>query len=508
MDATGEETSFQMPDLNTTTKGAVSELLEDVGNCRQSINQELSLHLLSDSLFSEQQKLRHVLDWANRYLCSGSVICHQLCRADSLINNMKNKGSKKISPKHSSGSKYHHPVSFDVGAREVYGGGSSMKTTCQSRSLNDLTSSCSYKFSYDLHSPVSFSPGTQEENRPDTETENIKSTEQQHATNKHISSQDYRRTNRFHMSNQRDHTFTSDAATHLIKESTSSGRNAICKKSSAYSEVNILKPLDESNNFSGMTSKRAGAKREVSESQKVWSKEDKWMEENEKEKIQDDRNEGNYRKEQESSSDHTHSQISLAEPEMIPEQTAKTANSHVIHPLKSSLNLSVYEQYQLCVAQLNHLRISQHFKPESPVKEGTTSGEMGDYVKAPACPGSCFELNSYITNPEIKKQVNNTGSKRATAAESAEERSSHGTKKTPSEYRSAKSCSNLTVKQTPTAFMKETAEERASNDENKPGDVYCVEKDAAPVSNPGMEIVIYVVCNQSTCVDGPGVFGP
>lgn len=506
MDATGEETSFQMPDLNTTTKGAVSELLEDVGNCRQSINQELSLHLLSDSLFSEQQKLRHVLDWANRYLCSGSVICHELCRADSLINNMKNKGSKKISPKHSSGPKYHHPVSFDAGAREVYGGGSSMKTTCQSRSLNDLTSSCSYKFSYDLHSPVSFSPGTQEENWPDTE--NIKSTEQQHATNKHISSQDYRRTNRFHMSNQRDHTFTSDAATHLIKESTSSGRNAICKKSTACSEVNILKPLDESNNFSGMTSKRAGAKREVSESQKVRSKEDKWMEENEKEKIQDDRIEGNYRKEQESSSDHTHSQISLAEPEMIPEQTAKTANSHFIHPLKSSLNLSVYEQYQLCVAQLNHLRISQHFKPESPVKEGMTSGEMGDYVKAPACPGFCFELNSYITNPEIKKQVNNTGSKRATAAESAEERSSHGTKKTPSEYRSAKSCSNLTVKQTPTAFMKETAEERASNDENKPGDVYCVEKDAAPVSNPGMEIVIYVVCNQSTCVDGPGVFGP
>ncbi|KAM7416793.1 hypothetical protein PAMA_018723 [Pampus argenteus] len=70
-----------MTNPSVESESAVSELLEDSGNRRQSI----SLHLLSGSLFSEQQKLRHVLDWARSFLSSGSEVHHEFCRADNLI---------------------------------------------------------------------------------------------------------------------------------------------------------------------------------------------------------------------------------------------------------------------------------------------------------------------------------------------------------------------------------------------------------------------------------------
>ncbi|CAB1423603.1 unnamed protein product [Pleuronectes platessa] len=67
----------------TTGKArAVSEHLEDAGNCRHNINQEPNLCC---SLLSEQKKLRHVLDWAHRFLSSGSELHRELCTADSLI---------------------------------------------------------------------------------------------------------------------------------------------------------------------------------------------------------------------------------------------------------------------------------------------------------------------------------------------------------------------------------------------------------------------------------------
>ncbi|XP_073321880.1 uncharacterized protein [Pagrus major] len=83
----------------TRSGHAVSELLEDSGNRRQIINQELSLHLLSDSPFSEQQKLRYVLDWTHSFLSSGSEIHHELSRADGLIlADEAHRETQKISP--------------------------------------------------------------------------------------------------------------------------------------------------------------------------------------------------------------------------------------------------------------------------------------------------------------------------------------------------------------------------------------------------------------------------
>ena len=48
----------KMTALNARKRCVMSELLEEEVDCWQSVNQELSLHLLCDSLFSEQQKLK------------------------------------------------------------------------------------------------------------------------------------------------------------------------------------------------------------------------------------------------------------------------------------------------------------------------------------------------------------------------------------------------------------------------------------------------------------------
>lgn len=70
----------------TRARCNASELLEDSGKRRQIINQELNLHLLSDSLFSEQQKLRQVLDWTHNFLSSDLGAHQEFCRADSFIS--------------------------------------------------------------------------------------------------------------------------------------------------------------------------------------------------------------------------------------------------------------------------------------------------------------------------------------------------------------------------------------------------------------------------------------
>uniref|UniRef100_UPI0037E85C0E F-box/LRR-repeat protein 20-like n=1 Tax=Semicossyphus pulcher TaxID=241346 RepID=UPI0037E85C0E len=94
---------------STTAGRSVSELLEDSGNRRPIIDQELSLHLLSDSLFSEQQKLRHVLDGAHTFLSSRSEVHSEFCRADSVMLADEEQ-------------KYQHPVCCDAGGNEVFGG--------------------------------------------------------------------------------------------------------------------------------------------------------------------------------------------------------------------------------------------------------------------------------------------------------------------------------------------------------------------------------------------------
>lgn len=58
---------------------------EGSGICRSKIKQELNLHHPCESLFSEQQKLRHVLDWAHSFLSGDSEIHREFCRADGLI---------------------------------------------------------------------------------------------------------------------------------------------------------------------------------------------------------------------------------------------------------------------------------------------------------------------------------------------------------------------------------------------------------------------------------------
>ncbi|KAK9522850.1 hypothetical protein VZT92_019289 [Zoarces viviparus] len=98
----------------------VSELLEDSGNCRPIINQELKLRLLGDSLFSEQQKLSHVLDWAHSFLSSGSEVNHQFCRADSLIL-ADEEQRERPAYMHPSAAKCHHTVSCTAGGSEVFG---------------------------------------------------------------------------------------------------------------------------------------------------------------------------------------------------------------------------------------------------------------------------------------------------------------------------------------------------------------------------------------------------
>uniref|UniRef100_UPI003AAAFE56 uncharacterized protein n=1 Tax=Centroberyx gerrardi TaxID=166262 RepID=UPI003AAAFE56 len=65
------QVTFEPADSIREAGSAASKCLEESGNCRQDINQDLNPHLLDDSLFTEQQKLRHALDWAHSFLDSG-----------------------------------------------------------------------------------------------------------------------------------------------------------------------------------------------------------------------------------------------------------------------------------------------------------------------------------------------------------------------------------------------------------------------------------------------------
>ncbi|KAK2837173.1 hypothetical protein Q5P01_014385 [Channa striata] len=104
---------------STAVGHVLSELLEDPGNCRPSVHQALDHHCLSDSVFSERQKLRVVLDWAHSFLGSGSEVRHELCTANNLkLADKKQKETAKTSCKHSFSAKLSHPDSCTAGYNE------------------------------------------------------------------------------------------------------------------------------------------------------------------------------------------------------------------------------------------------------------------------------------------------------------------------------------------------------------------------------------------------------
>nr|XP_020458122.1 uncharacterized protein LOC109961559 isoform X2 [Monopterus albus] len=147
------------------TKNVMSELLEDAGNSRRRI----SLLPLSESLFSEQQKLRHVLDWADSFISSGSEIHQEICRADHLILAVAKQGEIKRSAENN------HPISCTAGRNEEFQGRGSIEKVWP-------------------------------ENR---ETGRMKSMDGLHITNNQTPSQDRR--SRLYTSNQRHHTNISDS---------------------------------------------------------------------------------------------------------------------------------------------------------------------------------------------------------------------------------------------------------------------------------------------------------
>ncbi|XP_033503132.2 uncharacterized protein LOC117269879 [Epinephelus lanceolatus] len=406
----------------------MSELLEDSGNCRQLIN----LHPFSDSLFSEQQKLRHVLDWAHSFLSSGSEVHHEFCRADSLIlADEKRREIQKQSPayKDSSAAKYHHPVSCAAGGNEVFG-----------PSPNDPCI------------PLTFAPvRIKEYKEPPT---NIKSIELQDATDKQTPSQNNCRESNLSISNQRQHTNSSDRNTNqwLIIESTSCWSDV---ESMVFGTASDLKL---SNKTAGAQSEGDISRHEMEQSKvkvdkKVGTK--KKVAEEEMENSKMGKMKGKVHEEQESSSVFAKYNMSISEPERTQELTEETPNLSFSCHSKIPPTLTVYEQYQLCVDQLHLIRVrqSQYIEPgcviKSSAKERKTSEETA------------------VQNSEIKKRLQKAGSKRITAAEITKERSSRVINKnqdrsqhnrsraTLKKHGQTKHCDNLTVKETPDAICAE-----------------------------------------------------
>ncbi|XP_071339225.1 uncharacterized protein [Trachinotus anak] len=305
--------------------------------------------------------------------------------------------------------------------------------------------------------------------------------ELQQTTNKQIPHHNCR-TSKLHICNQRYQTnisdssanerLASDPATCLIKESTSCLGNVIGRKSTVFGVVITLKPSLQSKNSTDIIYKTAGAqsKGDMSEDHRELRKKVEGMAEVEKEKTDARLNEidGNMHVEHECISAFTvyaNDNMSCSKSEKIPRKTASPSFS--CH-LKIPLNLTVYEQYQLCVDQLHHVRQSRHIKQghfmESPAKGRKTPEETA----APALPTSSFDYNSSTTNPEIKNQFDKARSKIITAAKITEDRSSGAINKnqdrttnnryraTLTEHEETKHCDNLTVKESRPLCQKNT----------------------------------------------------
>ncbi|XP_037632934.1 uncharacterized protein LOC119492516 isoform X1 [Sebastes umbrosus] len=434
------ETQVNFQAANPTMETCpVSELLEDSGNCRQSIN----LHLVSDSLFSEQQKLRHVLDWAHSFLSSGSDVHHEFCRADSLIladEERRETQKKSQAYKHSSAAEYLHPISCAASGNEAFG-----------------------PFTDDPCIPFSFTLPFKEEYRETPE--NMKRIELQDPTNKQTPSQENNcRTSSLFISNQRQdinlsdrNTNQTDGATCSIKESTLCRSDVESKVSyktaGAQSEGDISGHQMELSKVKvdGKVGTQKEAAKQETEDARMGKRKGKMNEES------------------------SLAFAVYADNNMNNGEMEYTSNLSLSCHLKIPPTLTIYERYQLCVDQLHHLRLrqSQHIDPgcftESPAEERKTEEEI-----APQ-------------NPAIKKHLNKAGSKRVTAAEMTKKRSSdvinknqdrsqyNGSRATPTEHRQTKHRDNLTVKETPAAICAErntvTSNTHLDLDSNKCGEL-------------------------------------
>ncbi|XP_068559001.1 uncharacterized protein [Cebidichthys violaceus] len=446
----------------------VSELLEDSGNCRQIINQELNLRLLGDSLFSEQQKLSHVLDWAHSFLSSGSEVNQQFCRADSLIlaDEERRERQKKLPAyMYPSAAKCHHAVSCTAGGNEVFG-----------------------HFPDDPCIPFSFIPEREKENKETPE--NIKSMELQEAANKQTPSQDNRTSSLF-ISNQVQHTDLSDRNTNQTLAS--DGVTCSIKKSTSPWSIVEKKVFGTARNLK-LSFKTPGALSERDISGQKMELSDVNIEGTEEtEDARMGKRRGKINEEQESSSAfaiYAEDNMNSIEPEKTQELMEKTSHLGFGCHLKIPPTLTVYERYQLCVDQLHHLRErqSQDIVPgcfkESSAKERKTSEET-----APQ-------------NPEIKEHLNKAGGKGVTATEITKNKSSgvinikqdisqyNRSKATLTEHGQTKHRDNLTVKETPAATCAERRSVCVINTTTEhlgPVDnVAAVEESAALTTNPDL----------------------
>ncbi|XP_069379689.1 uncharacterized protein [Paralichthys olivaceus] len=346
---------------------AVSEHLEDAGNCWQNIYQEPNLPLLCDSLLSEQRKLRHVLDWAHNFLSSGSELHREFCRAESLIlATEKDEETRETEV-------------FEGGRRASY------------ENQENFNFLCGFKFPLQDEPDVPFSR-RDELNCPEKrESENIKSVKPQHTTNKQSPSQDYCTTNRLNLSNQRPQTHISDGsrnqtlASATCEEATSCWSNVICEKRT-------------------VSSKRDSEDRsyKINEAQKIKKevkKRTEGMVEGEKEKKDAGLEEEDGNKKQGATS----SFLEFANDKM--------SHSEIPFHLKTPSNLTVYEQYQLCVDRLHRLRMRPGIEAgcfsDSPAQEMETCEEAA----ASARPPSRAKFNSSTSNPEIEKYFSETTTK-------------------------------------------------------------------------------------------------
>lgn len=379
-------------EIHTTGKPHdVTELLEYTGNCRQDLNQELSLHLPCDTWCSEQQKLRHVLDWAHRFLSSGSEVCHELCRADSLILDNEKKETQKglLTCKNQSEANSHCQVPCPVGTHDVLEKGSTLKvgqpSNYKNTEQNNFLKSPSQE---DLLTSHSITHGIDEAVWiKSQEIDNMKDMNLQQTTAKPTTSQEYKRTDRpqryqAKSDSNTNKTLASDAATCLMKESTSCLATVKGEKSNMYSDVTTLKSFLQSRDSADVIYKgRVKAEPETTGARL------------------------------EGTDGHVHKEKYSSSPEEVP---GKTANQ-----LKFSPTLTVYEQYQLFVNQLYHIRQNQHMKLggslESCANEKKTAKEQAASVEASAPPTCCFGWNS--RNLDSKKQLNKAKSRRVTAAE-------------------------------------------------------------------------------------------
>lgn len=339
-------------------KSAMSELLEDSGNCLQSIN----LHLLSDSLFSEQQKLSHVLDWAHSFLSSGSDVHHVVCRSDSLIlasedQREAHRGSQINKP--SSAAKYHHQATCTADSYEVFGGAQRMEKMCQPKpgiyKRSDLNSQpCEYKLSFsdDPCIPFCFTSKRDEVTWPEkTETPVV----DQHDTAHKQSLDNNCRTSSLYVSTER----------HRKKNHTLS------------SSGKYISSVSDGNHSGKEQRDKMRANVEQNMGPKMEAEEDKteaaWTEVREVQINNEQESSLGFMKDGRDNKSHSTTGQTL-------KQMEKTANPNFSCPLKIPANITVYEQYQRCVDSLRM---------------------RGSQQKSPCCETDSFDTNAYIKKSKV-----------------------------------------------------------------------------------------------------------